>query len=535
MQRNSMPAAAAGAAAADGERWDSFPIYLGGSESRPFHLVKFLSTLPLAYGTTAAPGAAGAAAPSAAAAASSAAAAAATPAMRPGELGVLPPPSASSTAAAAAAAANSAKLLFPFAKETRLVSPRHVDFRSKFIQRKKVMKQALPSNAGAGAVAAAAAKADDKAAAADGEGVNPLDRKWRLEDAHPRTQRNAPSYIGAHEPVPRKEIHQQQPNHFVLLMRHEGRFTLVPADNYAFRHVDAAATGPGAILTLEEAEQKMKTRMRRFEKRVRGMATLQAQNDEEEGGPSAGGGGGGGGGGGMALERARPTLTGKIQPAPREDKADDAFSEMGVIMGKGGAQPLGLSAGARKAVALARAAKLKREGGADYTRQFDDDDVDFGGEDRLDGQGGEADEEMRDEEEILREEQAAQEAANEALERANKLALARKPGMSMDEVEQQAMAEEEAEEGALSEGEGDDDKGPAAGGAASKSSKKDVASESSSDDESDYDDEDLSLEDDEEEEEEESELPSGDSFACCVERAATGFFVLLMFAHISLL
>ena len=512
----------------DGEVWERYPIYTSSSHAAPFHLVNFLSQLPVVQppaGSAAAAALAASAAPAAATASASGGGGggqtlAALPAARP---------SLSTSGPGASSAPPPQKLLYPFSSATRLCSPRHVDVRSKFIQRKKLMK---PPGGGANVSAGAAALAATKAASAaaggseekekDGEGVNPLDRKWRLEDS--RAAKGAPSYIGTHDTVPRKQIHQAGTNHFLLLRRSaEGRFTFVPTEKYAFRHVDASAP----TLTLEEAEQKMKSRMKRFEKRIKSMSTLQAQNDEEDG-VSSGVGGGGGGGGGLAMERARPTLTGKIQPAPREEKADDAFSDMGLGSGSsksasaaagaaGGSSGAALSAGARRAASFARAAKARREGGADYTRQFDDDDVDFAGEDRLDGQGAEADEDMQrdDEDEVLRAQQAEQEEANLALERANKILMTRKPGMSIEDAEDAVRDDEEADDRAADD-EVDKEAAAAAGAdndedkSSSSKSRKEAAAAAaaaaaqgsdSSDSESDFEDDELNLDDDEEDEE----------------------------------
>jgi len=186
-----------------------------------------------------------------------------------------------------------------------------------------------------------------------------------------------------------------------------------------------------------------------------------------------------------------------------------------------------LEAGAARAAALSRRSKLKREGGADYVRHFDDDDVDFGAEDRLDGQGGEAFEEelWGDEEALLREEQLAQEADNEAAARANRELQARRAGMSVDDAEEALRVEEEMEEirdtlpleedelavpaaekaAAASRAKQQAAAAAAAAAAASDGSAMDEGgdggSESDEDDEDDedVDDDDLNLEDDEEE------------------------------------
>ena len=358
----------------DGEIWERFPLYAAPSSAPPFHLVKFLSALPLANAPKATP----TVAPGVAAAGEEG----------PEGWGAMPPPPASATVAAAAASSGAPpKLAYPFSKDTRLCSPRHTDYRSKFIQRKKVQKGgigAAAANASAGAAALASTKSEEKSAASgDPDGINPLDRKWRLED--PRAIKGAPSYLGAREPPPRKEIHAMTPNHFLLLQRSpDGKFSFVNVENYAFRHVDSSA----ATTSLEEAEQKMKQRMKRFEKRVKSMNNILGGDEDEEGGAGGAAGKAGGGGGGLAMEGARPSIAGKIQPAERVEKADDAFEDMGVVSSKSaaaaGASVASLTSGARKAAQLARSAKIKREGGADYTRQFDDDDVDFTAEDMLD-------------------------------------------------------------------------------------------------------------------------------------------------------
>jgi hypothetical protein len=125
-------------------------------------------------------------------------------------------------------------------------------------------------------------------------------------------------YLGIHDPIPRKELHQVTANHHAMLVRQEGKFLLVPVDTYSFRHSDNDDR-----MTLEEAEQKMKQRVKRFEKRVRSMATLQAHNDEEDATTTAGG----AAAGGMTLERARPAGTTKSQTTEKTEKADDAFAD----------------------------------------------------------------------------------------------------------------------------------------------------------------------------------------------------------------
>lgn len=78
------------------------------------------------------------------------------------------------------------KLLYPFSSATRLCTPRHVDYRAKFVNRKKTMKSAVgASSATAGSAAAGGAASAPGAAnkkEADDEGVDPTERKWRLED-----------------------------------------------------------------------------------------------------------------------------------------------------------------------------------------------------------------------------------------------------------------------------------------------------------------------------------------------------------------
>lgn len=144
-------------------------------------------------------------------------------------------------------------------------------------------------------------------------------------------------YLGSRDQVPRKEIHQQAANHYAMLVRQEGKFLLVPVETYSFRHTDNDDR-----MTLEEAEQKMKSRVKRFEKRVRNMATLQQHHDEEDAAAgltnnatAAEGGGGGNAASALALERARPMGITKTQ-TEKVEKADDAFADTPAVRSKAG-------------------------------------------------------------------------------------------------------------------------------------------------------------------------------------------------------
>ena len=257
-------------------------------------------------------------------------------------------------------------------------------------------------------------------------------------------------------------------------------------------------------MTLEEAEQKMKTRMKRFEKRVRSMATLQAQLEEDDNGTTTAT-GGSSASSGMALARVRPLATTK-QVYDTTEKADDAFADTP-------------SSSARsRASILAKAAKVKREEGADYVRQFDDDDVD-GNDDRLDGQGGEASDRESDDEEVLAAEQAAAEADAAAMERKKNATLQRKAGMTVEEAEEE---QEWAEAAAEAADEEDEDMAPTSTttgttGGVKSSQQKRVKRDDDSDD--DIDDSDLSLDDESGEEDEKKSPPNVNEPTAKLERS----------------
>jgi len=414
---------AAAAAAADAAiEWDRIPIYAPTPEQQTQmkkHLVRFTSHLPVQYPSS-------------------------TP---------------SSTAQSVSATASSTsslappKLLYPFPPSTRLTSPRYVDIKPKFISRRKTMKSGAAAAAAAATASGAAGTADGGKGGAGGEKdvesdeINPLDRRWRLEDGTSSavdSRRTGPGstsssgpnafsldsrgrprfvYVGGRDP---KE--QTAPHQFVLLERRGNKFFLHQLESYKFRHDDATAEN----MTLEEAEQKMRGRVRRFEKRMRSMASLMAHDNDEEG-TSAG----------TVLERARPSLAGKVTRAPDQDRADDAFADIGGRSSKVGAVDSSLAQD-RRAKALERRRRARAEAGADYQRTFDDDDIDMD-MDVLDGQGDEAepDHHYQDADMAERDElEQAMELNKELLAKGKLVASSKGGDVSLEQLEEEQMNEE---------------------------------------------------------------------------------------------